>query len=439
MESLVKKRGGMAVLTAALLLGGCATLPQKSALPARAAVESIASVNSFAAPDAAWPSDHWWEDFGDAQLSGLIAEGLVGATDLRVAEARFARAQALVGETRSRLLPSLNANAEAGATKQSYNYLFPREFAPQGWPDYGVATLRLDWELAAAYADLGSLHAERDAAARAVEVRGRTLELMEGRKAEGLENAGAVERARSALATSQGELAALDEALVLARNRIAVLLGAGPDRGLTITRPAPIAREDFGLPANLPAELIGRRPDIIAARLRSEAAASRIKEARAAFYPNINLAGLIGLQALGLDNVFKSGSEFGTVGPAISLPIFDGGSLRGRYRASEADYREAVAQYDGALIQALREIADAAASERALGQRLDRARDAERAASAAWAVANNRYRGGLATSLDVLVAEDALISTRRTVATLQARAFALDVALARALGGGFRS
>ena len=294
MESLVKKRGGMAVLTAALLLGGCATLPQKSALPARAAVESIASVNSFAAPDAAWPSDHWWEDFGDAQLSGLIAEGLVGATDLRVAEARFARAQALVGETRSRLLPSLNANAEAGATKQSYNYLFPREFAPQGWPDYGVATLRLDWELdfwgknraalgaarssaaaagaeaaaarlavsagiAAAYADLGSLHAERDAAARAVEVRGRTLELMEGRKAEGLENAGAVERARSALATSQGELAALDEALVLARNRIAVLLGAGPDRGLTITRPAPIAREDFGLPANLPAELIGRR------------------------------------------------------------------------------------------------------------------------------------------------------------------------------------
>ena len=81
----------------------------------------------------------------------------------------------------------------------------------------------------------------------------------------------------------------------------------------------------------------------------------------------------------------------------------------------------------------------AAASERALGQRLDRARDAERAASAAWAVANNRYRGGLATSLDVLVAEDALISTRRTVATLQARAFALDVALARALGGGFRS
>ncbi|WP_293844606.1 TolC family protein [Sphingopyxis sp.] len=358
----------MAVLTAALLLGGCATLPQKSALPARAAVESIASVNSFAAPDCLAVRSLVGVILATLSFPGLIAEGLVGATDLRVAEARFARAQALVGRPAAACCPRsmrmLKPVRPSRATTIS-----SRANSRPGWPDYGVATLRLDWELdfwgknrAALGAarsmrrlperrrlqrdwpclpespplmpDLGSLHAERDAAARAVEVRGRTLELMEGRKAEGLENAGAVERARSALATRRGELAALDEALVLARNRIAVLLGAGPDRGLTITRPAPIAREDFGLPANLPAELIGRRPDIIAARLRSEAAASRIKE-RAAFYPNINLAGLIGLQALGLDNVFKSGSEFGTVGPAISLPIFDGGSLRGRYRASK--------------------------------------------------------------------------------------------------------
>ena len=136
--------------------------------------------------------------------------------------------------------------------------------------------------------------------------------------------------------------------------------------------------------------------------------------------------------------MFKSGSTFGTVGPAISLPIFDGGNLRGQYRAAEADYRIAVAQYDGALTQALREVADAAASKRALGERLGRAQEAERAADAAWAVANNRYRGGLATYLDVLVAEDALIAARRTVALLQTRAFALDVALVRALGGGFR-
>ncbi|WP_166795060.1 TolC family protein, partial [Pseudomonas aeruginosa] len=128
-----------------------------------------------------------------------------------------------------------------------------------------------------------------------------------------------------------------------------------------------------------------------------------------------------------------------TVGPAISLPVFDGGRLRGQYRAAETDYQAAVAQYDGALTQALRDVADAAASSRALDLRLDHAQEAERAANAAWIVANNRYRGGLATYLDVLAAEDALISARRSVASLKTRALALDIALIRALGGGYRS
>lgn len=458
----------------AALLSGCATLPSRTELRPMSRPEQMASGRSLAAAQAAWPSDGWWAQFGDPQLDRLIAEGLASATDLRVAEARFAKADALVRQTRSRLLPSLSADAQAGATKQSYNYLIPGDFSPRGWPDYGQGALSLDWDLdfwgknraalaaarseaeaaaaeaaaarlavsagiAGAYADLAGLYAEQDAAADAVRVRGRTLELIAGRKSQGLENDGAVERARSALASAQSELAALAESLALTRNRIAVLLGAGPDRGLSIERPAAAASSAFGLPANLPAELIGRRPDIIAARLRAEAAASRIRQARAAFYPNVNLAGLIGLQALGIDNVFKSGSTFGTVGPAISLPIFDGGRLRGQYRAAEADYAIAVAQYDGTLAQSLREVADAAASERALGERLRRAQEAGRAANAAWTVANNRYRGGLATYLDVLVAEDALIAARRAVASLQTRAFALDVALIRALGGGFRS
>ncbi|WP_235522788.1 efflux transporter outer membrane subunit [Novosphingobium sp. Leaf2] len=459
---------------AAPLLASCAALPKQGVVPAMRPASAFASTASLAAPETSWPSDHWWEGFGDPQLTALIGEGLSDATDLRVAQARFERAGALVREARSRLLPSLQANGEIGGTKQSYNYLIPRAIAPQGWKDYGQATMRLDWELdfwgrnraalgaarsdaaaaqaeaaaarlvissgiAEAYADLADLFAQADAARRAVEIRRRTVELMDGRRAQGLENAGAVERARSALASSQGELAALNETVSLTRNRIAVLLGAGPDRGLSIDRPTARAVETFGLPANLPADLIGRRPDVIAARLRAQAAASRIKEARAAFYPNVNLAGLIGLQSIGIGDLVKSGSTFGTVGPAISLPIFDGGRLTGAYRAAEADYRGAVAEYDGALAQALREVADAAASERALTERIARADEAERAATAAWTVADNRYRGGLATSLDVLVAEDALIDTRRNLATLRNRRFVLDVALIRALGGGFRS
>ncbi|AOH82661.1 multidrug transporter [Sphingomonas panacis] len=456
------------------LLAGCAALPKQGAVPAMRSPSAFASTSSLAAPETSWPSDRWWEVFGDPQLTALIEEGLSAATDLRVAQARFERADALVREARSRLLPSLQADGEIGGTKQSYNYLIPRTIAPQGWKDYGQATARLDWELdfwgrnraalaaarsdaaaaqaeaaaarlilssgiAEAYADLADLFAQADAARRAVAVRRRTVELIDGRRAQGLENTGAVERARSALAASQGELAGLDETIALTRHRIAALLGAGPDRGLSIERPTAHATEDFGLPANVPADLIGRRPDVIAARQRAQAAASRIKEARAAFYPNVNLAALIGLQPIGIGDLVKSGSTFGTAGPAISLPIFDGGRLTGAYRAAEADYRAAVADYDGALAQALGEVADAATSERALTERIGRADEAERAATAAWTVSNNRYRGGLATSLDVLVAEDALIDARRNLATLRNRRFVLNVALVRALGGGFRS
>jgi len=461
-------------LVAALAVSGCATAPHKTALQPIAGPQSFEAARALESGQAEWPSDGWWKAFGDGQLDSLIAEGLGGATDIRVAQARFDRAQAIVGQARSQLLPSINASAEGGLSQQSDNYLFPSGFAPRGWPDYGQASLSLNWELdfwgknraalaaakadaqaaqaeaaatrltvaagiANAYADLAGYYAELDAAQDAVRVRGQTHDLIVGRRNKGLENDGAVQRAASSLASAQGQLAALEETIALTRNRIAALMGAGPDRGLTITRPMLRTSGVEGLPANIPAELIGRRPDIIAARLTAEAAASRIKQARAAFYPNINLTGLIGMQAMGIDKIFKSGSDYGSVAPALSLPIFDGGRLRANYRGSEADYQSAVAQYDGTLVQALREVADAAASQRALSARLDRAQAAERAAQAAWTVANNRYRGGLATYLDVLTAEDTLISTRQTVASLQTRVFSLDIALIRSLGGGFRS
>ena len=458
---------------ATVLLAGCATLPKRSDLPAPATAQSHASTRSLASAGGEWPSDGWWKQFGDAQLDALITEGLAKATDLRVAEARFAQASALTGQAESQLLPQLNAGTEGGAIQSSDNFLIPKSFAPRGWPDYGQVSLSFNWQLdfwgrnraalaaarseaesaraeaaaarlavstgiAAAYADLAALYASRDAAESAVSVRRQTYNLMTQRQAQGLENTGAVEQVRSALAMTEGELASTNEALALTCNRIAALTGAGPDRGLDLARPALPASANTALPAEIPATLLGRRPDVIAARLRAEAAASRIRSARAAFYPNINLAGVVGYQALGLDTVFKSTSDFGTVGPALTLPIFSGGRLRSQYRAAEAEYTAAVGQYDGALVQALREVADAATSQRALSERLASARAAEQAAQTAWTIASTRYRGGLATYLDVLAAEDALIASRRTLATLQTRAFALDVALIRALGGGYK-
>lgn len=459
-------------LAAAPALGAAPSPPPPG--PAPKAPQSYASVQSLAAPVGTWPADDWWLGYGDPQLAALIHEGLAGATDLRVAEARYAEAAAASNESRAALLPSLDASGSVGSAKQSYNYLFPSAFAPKGWRQTGQGALNLDWEIdfwgknranlaasradqraagaeaaearltvstgiATAYADLADLYAQRDAAAEALDVRSQTLALMSQRQSQGLENEGAVARERSKRATAQGDLASLDEQLTLARHRLAALMGAGPDRGLTIARPAVTALASSGLPADIPAQLIGRRPDVVAARATAEAAADRIRVARAAFYPNINLSGLIGLESLGLSNLFKSGSDYGSVGPAISLPIFDGGRLRARKHSADAAYAEAVAQYDGTLVQALHDIADAVTSRSELSARLADAQAAQDAARAAWEVSNNRYRGGLATALDVLDAEDTLITARRTTAALQTRAFSLDVALVRALGGGFHA
>jgi NodT family efflux transporter outer membrane factor (OMF) lipoprotein len=439
-----------------------------------ARADAFSAEKSFSAPQVSWPSDQWWRSYKDPQLNALIDEGLADAPDMRIAAARVAKARAVAQQSASALSPTLSASGQAGVQKQSYKYIFPEAFAPHGWKDYSQAALDLNWDvdfwgktraaaraahqdaaaqaaeaadtrlvlssqIASTYADLARLYAEMDAAKDAVDVRRRTAELLSGRFQKGLENNGAVQRAQSGLATARADVADLNEQIALTKTQIALLIGAGPDRGLSISRPTPVAETSFGLPPNLPLDLIGRRPDIIAARDRAQAAASRIKAAKGAFYPDLNLSANIGFQALGIGNLFKSGADYGTAGPAVSLPIFDGGNLVGAYRGSEADYRIAVAQYENALDQALSEVAQAAVSEQALATRLDETRQAESYAEAAYRTANNRYKGGLDTYLDVLTAEDSLITSRRAVAALETRAFALDISLTRALGGGFQS
>jgi NodT family efflux transporter outer membrane factor (OMF) lipoprotein len=349
----------------------------------------------------------------------------------------------------------------------------PPALVPHGWQDTGSGALSLNWQIdffgknrallaaatsevqaaeteaaaarltlstavAAAYADLDQLYADRDAAKNALRVRSETEQLITQRCAQGLETRAAQDRAHAGRASSEAELAALDEAIGLTRNRIAALVGKGPDHGLSIARPKPGAVRGFGLPADLQAELIGRRPDVVAARLTAEAEAKRIKAAKADFYPNVNLVGLVGFQSLGLNMLTKSGSSFGSVGPAVTLPIFESGELQGAYRGARAKYDEAVATYDATLVRALSEVADSAVSARQLDARLAKSSEALDAAQGAYDLTRQRYSKGLGTYLDVLTAEDALIANRRTVADLQTRAFSLDVALTRALGGGYR-
>ena len=216
-------------------------------------------------------------------------------------------------------------------------------------------------------------------------------------------------------------------------------MGAGPDRGLSLQRPSVTLSKTLGLPERLAAELLGRRPDVVAARVQAQAQAARIDQKQADFYPNINLAGFIGLQSLGLDRLGQSGSVFGSVGPAISLPIFTGGRLQGELKGARASYDEAVANYNRTLVNAFQDVADAVTSLRALSGQIEQAEVGLAAAQEAFQIAANRYRGGLSNYLDVLIAEDIMLLSLRSVTELRARRFSLNVALVRALGGGYQS
>jgi len=457
---------------AGALLGACASVPDLGERPTVAAPGQLKAERALTGGEGRWPGTGWWRSYSDPQLTRIIEDALAKSPDVAAAGARVRVAQALAQQAGAAALPSATLDASVGGTKLSYNNGPPRQFLPQGVQDTGriagnfnfdldlwgrnraalaaatsearaaavdadQAALLLSTAIATAYADLAALYAARDVAAEAVRVRAATADMTARRVVNGLDTRGEQRQAEALVPATRAEVAGLDESIALTRNRLAALAGQGPDYGLSLTRPS-ITAQRSGLPERLELDLLGRRPDLVAARLRTEAAADRIKVARADFYPNLNLTAVIGLQAIGLDNLLKGGSSFGTAGPALSLPIFDGGRIEGGYRGARAQYDEAVARYNGTLISALREVADAATSLRALDQRLAEQRQAVAAAEDAARIARIRYQGGLANQLTALQADDTLLGVRRGLVELEARRFALDVALVRALGGGFQ-
>jgi NodT family efflux transporter outer membrane factor (OMF) lipoprotein len=222
----------------------------------------------------------------------------------------------------------------------------------------------------------------------------------------------------------------------LARNALAALLGKGPDRGLSIAPPALLKAQPAAVPDVLPSELLGHRPDVVAARWRVEAAGERIHGAKAAFYPTVNLSALVGLASGHLSDLFSSDAGLAFGGPALSLPIFDGGRLRSQLSKTDAEYDLAVADYDQTLVGAVHEVADAVVSTRALDAQLATANEGRASAQHAYDLSTARYRAGLGTQLDVLVAQRALFQVDQTLDTLRAQRLGATVALQRALGGG---
>ena len=471
---MIDARGFSLAVLAAALLAACASpgglAPRSSGVNdpnALAAGQTLAG----AVRPGAWPATDWWRAFGDPQLDALVAEALAGNPDLRLAQARLDAARAQAGAADAQLRPRVAANANASRQRFSEHDLVPPPYAGT-MQSTGHYSLDFSWELdfwgknraalEAALSRQGAARAEQETArlvlatavARGYVEFARLLEQREHldaalalrqdnerltrlRVRAGLELEAETRQAATSVAQTRADLAALEAAEALARHQLAALAGAGPDRGLALRRPLLMKAGALALPSELPADLVGRRPDVAAARLRVEAALGADRAARAAFYPNVNLAAFVGGQALGFQNLFLSGSRIAGVNLAVSLPIFDGGQLRAGLATRQAEFDGAVAEYDAAVLAALRDVSDQVAAWRgvdAQGRAQDQALAETRAARE---LVRRREGAGLATRLAVIAADLRLLDQRRSQTDLSARRLDVAVQLNRALGGGY--
>ena len=444
-----------ALLSASVLASaGCAQLPHMDSPPSMRKIEQLPTANSFSAPATAWPGDQWWQAYGDPQLSGLIDEALQGAPDLKLAQARLAAAAAVVRGAESTRIPEVTGSAAITEEKQSYNYLIPPQALPRGWNDYGLATLNFSWELdfwgknrsalaaalsdqqaarfeyaetrlllstsvAAAYAGLVDLYTAAGQRRRDAETaRGDGEACFGSGTISGWRTSPACARWKRGGPPPRRNCAATMSASAYRAMRIAALLGAGPDRGLAIARPsAHFARPRRACRRTLRPICSGRRPDILAARSRAEAAAHRIDEKKAGFYPSVNLIAFVGVQSLGIREPDQGGIP-GRLAPArrCRCPSSTRAVCRGPCAARAPN---TMPQSPPTTRRSRRPCArwpmQPRAARRSMGSSRPRAPRSPPPAEAHQLV-RKRYEGALATYLDVLEAEDELISARRAQA-----------------------
>ena len=278
---------------------------------------------------------------------------------------------------------------------------------------------------------------------RQLAIREKFDKLIAQRVQAGLDTKSDIQQGLVQVSALKNDISSWESAIALSRNQLAALLGAEPARGLQIPKPHFEMKQGNGLPANLPLELLSRRPDIVAARWRVEASQGEIDSAKTQFYPNINIIGFAGLSDIGpgtgLDRLFKSGSLAIGVGPSIHLPIFEGGRLRAQLKSKVAGYDIAVASYNQSLTDALHDVADQIQTINTSQTQLMEQVKAEQATKISLQLAQQRQQAGTANMLPVLTAESALLTQQKQSLDITYRQAESQINLIKALGGGYDS
>ncbi|AZC32100.1 efflux transporter outer membrane subunit [Pseudomonas chlororaphis] len=468
-------RARLSLVLLAMSLAGCANYSglttEGVSLDAKS-LKAGQSLNGVTLSPAAWPKSDWWKSLGDPQLDGLIREALHDSPDMQIASARAHQASAAAYAADAARMPTLDASGSVSRSRlarsqdpsgqgdnystlrsltANFNYTFDLWGGQRDtWEaalgqaraaeiDRQAAQLTLAADVARAYSDLGQAHIVHDLADEDLKRTRQMLELSQKRLGSGIDSQYQYQQTESLEASSEASLIDAEKNLQSAKIALAVLLGKGPDRGNEIARPKVLQASAVALPSVLPAELLGRRPDLVAARWRVEAASKSIDAGKTNFYPNLNLSAAAGTQALLGDAMFGSASRFFNIAPTVSLPIFDGGRLRADLDARDADYDLAVAQYNKSLVTALGDVSDTISQLRDIGRQIAAQQHATDIAQDSYDTVVQRYGSGIGNYLDVLSIEQQLLQAQRQLATLNAQQIDLSIQLMQALGGGFQT
>lgn len=467
----------LGVIWITVLLAGCAVGPDYKRPAAVATMPATyASTNGWkvAEPQAHLPKGTWWEVFGDEDLNDLETKAANANQQLKAAVASFDQARAIADVTRSQLFPQIGVSPSAMGHRNSANQplqghaggasnttTYADLIAPLNlsyevdlWgrvrrsvesaraqqqasaDDLEAVKLAIQAEVATDYFTLRALDADTALLSSNIYVFGKSLELTQNRRAGGIASDLDVAQAETVLRTTQAELPATRLQRAQFEHALALLTGQAasvftvPERPLGIQPPL--------IPPGLPSQLLERRPDIAAAERRMAAANASIGVAKGAFFPAIQLNGLAGFESLHLGSLFDWQSRFWSVGPSLTMPLFDAGQNSANLRAARAGYEQAVANYRETVLAAFADVEDNLAAQGFLAQQSEAETAAVQAARKQFAIADNRYRAGLITFLDVATAENTALDIERTSVQLRGQQLVAAVSLVRSLGGGWQ-
>ena len=455
------------LLAGGLTLAGCVLPPKETTHPQEIAREGAGLTGPAIEPAA----DGWWDSFKDPQLDRLIRRGLEDSPSLAEAEARVRTALAQAQSAQASLLPNATLDASALYQRAPDNYVIPPPLAGHtfwmgqaggslGWDldfwgrqseavhrardlaqsarfDADNARLMLAGAITQAYIELYRENALADIARRSEVQRQHIVDITRRRVTAGLDTQLEIREAEGELPQARVAREQAQAAAQLAVHELATLTGQGAAAYGSIERPVLEVDAALPVPADLPINLLARRPDVLSARSVVAAADAQRLAAKAAFYPDVSLKAIAGIGAFGLHNLVQWNARGYGAGPFISLPLFDGGRLRAEYRGSEAQLDGAIAAYNDTVLHAVEQTSDQITRIDALARERGDQQQTLDATEAAYKLAEERYRAGLASYLSVLNAETQVLAARQSMVDILSSQAVARVTLLLAVGGSF--